>query len=236
MSVNEGTNSTTGMVAPSKRQLVAADNQLSKLLVKSNVAVEKIRDGVMTKIDEVIEIGAWRVSFDDEGKPFDDVKSYLQHRLAPVAALADLVARPVAQRLLLMENDKGKRLFSVREVSETTGVSRGVLNDINQAAKGETREPRPNDGTDSTDENGEPLSEDRIAAVRGIKSHDRGVKVLIDKIDQLTADEIVSVAMGSLSLVSKLSEMYSVAGFGDFKAAIEAAKAEAKAAAEAPAA
>lgn len=234
MSTTEGTNPETGTVTLSKRQLVASDNRLVKLLDKSNTAVEKVRDGVMVGIDEVIENGAWRVAFDDEGKPFDDIKGYLQFRLAPVSALADLIARPVAKRLLLLENDKGKRMFSVREVADTTGVSRGVLNDINQAAKG--REARPNDGTDSTGDSGEQLSEDRIAAVRGLKGLARAADVIIDKVDQFTAEELVSVAVYVEPLLRKVGEMFKVAGHGDFDAAVSAAREAAKAEAEKPAA
>jgi hypothetical protein len=234
MSTTEGTNATTGIVVMTKRQLVASDNQLAKLLVKSNVQVEKIRDAALVKVDEVIENGAWRVAFDDEGKPFENVKDYLQFRLAPVAAMADLISRPIAKRLLLLENDKGKRVFSTREVEATTGVSRGVLNDYNQAAKG--REPRPNDGTDSTDESGEQLSEDRIAAVRGLKTLARSSDVIIDKVDQFTAEELVSVALHVEPLLGKVGEMFKVAGHGDYDKAVEAAKVEAAKAAEKPAA
>ena len=227
MSTTEDTN--VG-VALTKRQLVAADTRLVKLLDKSNTAVEKVRDDVLAAIDEIIENGAWRVAFDAEGKPFDDVKSYLQFRLSAVSALADLIARPVAQRLLLMENDKGKRMFSVREVAETTGVSRGVLNDYNQAAKG--REPRPNDGTTSTDESGEQLSEDRIAAVRGLKTLVRSCDVVIDKVAEFSAEELVSAGLHMQDTLVRVAEMFKVAGHGDFGEAVEAARKAAEAPAE----
>jgi hypothetical protein len=225
MSANEGTNATTGTVQPSKRQLVASDSQLVKLLVKQNVAAEKIRDAVMTKIDEVISNGAWRVSFNADGQPFNDVKEYLTDRLAPVATLAALIAIPVADRLLSLTNDKEKSLFTIREVSELTNVSRGKLDSLNEAAGRKTkRAARPNDGSDETDDNGQPLSDERKAAVKAVKRVPGTVSAVLDTMADMTADERVSVASQVMSLVGKLVEQHKVSGNGDLVAAVKVAR------------
>lgn len=226
MSTSEGTNATTGIVQPSKRQLQASDNQLAKLLVKQNVAAEKIRDGVLAKIDEVIANGAWRVAFDGEGKPFEGLREYLAFRLAPVATLAALISRPVAERLLLLEDDKGKRVNTVRDVEAITGVSRGLLNEMNQQEK-QRRNPRPNDGTTDTNDAGEQETEARIAAKKAVKRVPGTVKAVTDSIDEMTAEELVNVAYQFMAATTRIAEMYKVAGHGDFKAAIEVAREEA---------
>ena len=223
MSVSEGTNATTGTVTLTKRQLQAADSQLAKLLVKSNDAAEKIRDAVLGKIDECISNGAWRVAFDAEGKPFETLKEYLTFRLAPVSTLAAMIARPVAERLLLLEDDKGKRINSVRDVESITGVSRGILNEMNKTAK---RAARPNDGTDSTNDSGEQESEQRIAAKRAVKRHAGAVEAVNDAVADMTAEELVKVALVASSLFARVAETFKVAGHGDFKTAFEAARKE----------
>jgi hypothetical protein len=231
MSTTEGTNATTGTVTMTKRQLVASDSQLAKLLVKSNVAAEKIRDAALAKVDEVIENGAWRVSFDAEGKPFENVKDYLTFRLAPVATLAALISRPIAQRLLLMETDKGKRVFTVRDVESTTGVSRGLLNEMNQVAK---RAARPNDGTDATTPSGEQESDERLSAKRAVKRLDGTSQAVLDAIQNMTREELVSCGSVALHLFGGIAEQFKLMKFGDdIRVDIKAAR---DAAASAPAA
>lgn len=219
MSSTEGTNASTGVIEMTNRQRKALDNKLVKFLASAEVKQEVLIADALALIDDCLTNDVWKVAVNGEGNAYENGYSYILDRISAAPNFHKAISHPIAERLLALQDEKGKKVFSVRKVEEATGVSRGVLNEMNQASK---RAARPNDGTTETTETGEQESDERIAAKRAVKRLDGSMQAISDTVADMTADEMVTVCAILQATYLQVAEMHKVAGHGDDAALVAA--------------
>ena len=192
MSESQGTNATTGTVELTDDQLRAMDTALVEFLATSDQTVEGLVTQGIALVDGCLDCNVYKVARDADGNPFADGPSYVLARIAAAPNFGKAIAYPIAQRLLLLTDEKDKRVFSVREVESATGVSRGVLNGMNQDAKQGGRKPRPNADT-----------AERTAAKNAVKRLENTAQAVMDALQHMTSEERETV-------LTKLAEVVSV--------------------------
>ena len=226
MSTTEGTNAATGTVTLTDDQRKALDVKLVKFCASADRTQQTLNEkqqtlitDALTLIDECIENDVYKVVMKADGTAYADGYEYVLARVADAPNFHKAIAHPIAQRLLLLENDKGKRVNSVRKVADATGVSRGVLNEMNQAAK---RAARPNNGEDATTANGEQESAERIAAKKAVKRLDGTMNAINDAVADMTADEMVAVVKSLRATESIVTAQFKLLGKGTVDEALAA--------------
>ena len=206
MSTSEGTNATTGTVELTARQRKALVSKLVKFCSKADKITGDLVVEALVLIDECIDGKVWTVAVNADGKPFENGYDFILETISAAPNFHKAIAQPIAERLLSVTDDKGKKAFTVRKIEAATGVSRGVLDRMNKAAK-ESRSPRPNDGTASTDSTGKQESEERIAAKRAIKRADGAVQAILDTVADMTVDERTAMVDLLSSTIDKIDAM-----------------------------
>lgn len=206
------TEGTDGAVELTDRQRKALDSKLVKFLASADKKTADLVTEALTLIDECIAGDVWTVALDAAGNPYADGYTYVLSRIEAAPNFHKSIAHPIAERLLGLVDEKGKKVFSVRKVEEATGVSRGKLNEMNQTAK---REARVNDGT-STEADEAKVDEAAVAkkvatqTVAALVKADDAVQDMVEAdIDKViaAAEHTIGVFKGMKALKAQAEEV-----------------------------